>query len=442
MKPVVLIIGKPNVGKSTLFNRLIKEKKAIVMDYPGVTRDQIFSEARYDGRAFTLVDTCGIFEKPTNELEEVAKNKVMESLNDSDLILFIVDGRNGLTAEDYYLANVLRKVKNKVVLVANKVESLDKFEMDVLPELYKLGLGEPIPISAEHNKNLDELIDEIFERIPEHPIEEENDDNTIKVSLIGRANAGKSSLFNAITGINRAIVSDVPGTTRDTIDELIEINRQKYLFVDTAGLKRKSKTEYGSVEMYSTVRTIRAIENSDVVVLLIDAVEGITQQDKKVIGTAENRGKATVIAFNKWDLVKFHDKRIEEYLNLFEKELYFVSYSPVVFTSAAKHWGIEKLMDAIDTAYKSYTRRIPTSALNAALERFMMVSPPPVRKGKRIKIYYGTQVDIKPPVFTFFSNMPQQIPKSYQRAIQNMIRRYIDPFIGSPVFIKFKSRNK
>ncbi|KLO24894.1 MULTISPECIES: ribosome biogenesis GTPase Der [unclassified Marinitoga] len=442
MKPVVLIIGKPNVGKSTLFNRLIKEKKAIVMDYPGVTRDQIFSEARYDGRAFTLVDTCGIFEEPTNELEEIAKNKVMESLKESDLILFIVDGKNGLTAEDYYLANVLRKVKNKVLLVANKVESYEKFEINVLPELYKLGLGEPIPISSEHNKNLDELIENIFEKIPQYETEEEKDENIIKVALIGRANAGKSSLFNAITGINRAIVSDVPGTTRDSIDELVEINGQKYLFIDTAGLKRKSKTKYGSVEMYSTVRTIRAIENSDVVVLLIDAVEGITQQDKKVIGAAENRGKATVIAFNKWDLVKYHDKRIEEYLNLFEKELYFVNYSPVIFTSAAKHWGIEKLMDAIDTAYNSYTKRIPTSALNAALERFMMVSPPPIRKGKRIKIYYGTQVDIKPPVFIFFSNMPQQIPKTYQRAIQNMIRRYIDPFIGSPIFIKFKNRTK
>jgi GTP-binding protein len=440
MKPVVLIIGKPNVGKSTLFNRLIKEKKAIVMDYPGVTRDQIFSEARYDGRAFTLVDTCGIFEEPTNELEEIAKNKVMESLNDSDLILFVVDGRNGLSPEDYYLADVLRKVKEKVIFVANKVESYEKFEIGILPELYKLGFGEPIPISAEHNKNIDELIENIFEKIPEHPVEEEKEENIIKVALIGRANAGKSSLFNAITGINRAIVSDVPGTTRDSIDELVEINRQKYLFVDTAGLKRKSKTSYGSVEMYSTVRTIRAIENSDVVVLLIDAVEGITQQDKKVIGTAENRGKATVVAFNKWDLVKYHDKRMEEYLKLFEKELYFVSYSPVVFTSAAKHWGIEKLMDAIDTAYESYTKRIPTSALNAALERFMMVSPPPVRKGKRIKIYYGTQVDIRPPVFTFFSNMPHEIPKSYQRAIQNMIRRYIDPFIGAPVFVKFKKR--
>ncbi|OQY09945.1 MAG: ribosome biogenesis GTPase Der [Marinitoga sp. 4572_148] len=441
MKPVVLIIGKPNVGKSTLFNRLIKEKKAIVMDYPGVTRDQIFSEARYDERAFTLVDTCGIFEEPTNELEEVAKNKVMESLNESDLILFLVDGRNGLTAEDYYLANVLRKLKNKVLLVANKVESYEKFEINVLPELYKLGLGEPIPISAEHNKNLDELIDQIFDKVPHYNVEEENkNEDIIRVALIGRANAGKSSLFNAITGIERAIVSDVPGTTRDSIDELVEVNGKKYLFVDTAGLKRKSKTKYGSVEMYSTVRTIRAIENSDVVVLLIDATEGITQQDKKVVGTAENRGKSTVIAFNKWDLVKYHDKRIEEYLNLFEKELYFVNYSPVVFTSAAKHWGIEKLMDAIDTAYSSYTKRIPTSALNAALERFMMVSPPPIRKGKRIKIYYGTQVDVKPPVFMFFSNMPQQIPKSYQRAIQNMIRRYIDPFIGSPLFIKFRNK--
>nr|WP_240739222.1 ribosome biogenesis GTPase Der [Marinitoga lauensis] len=285
-------------------------------------------------------------------------------------------------------------------------------------------------------------MDEIFEKIPHYDAKDENHEDVIRVALIGRANAGKSSLFNVITGIERAIVSDVPGTTRDSIDELVEINGQKYLFIDTAGLKRKSKTKYGSVEMYSTVRTIRAIENSDVVVLLIDAVEGITQQDKKVVGTAENRGKATVIAFNKWDLVKYHDKRIEEYLTLFEKELYFVNYSPVIFTSAAKHWGIEKLMDAIDTAYKSYTRRIPTSALNAALERFMMVSPPPVRKGKRIKIYYGTQVDIKPPVFTFFSNMPHQIPKSYQRAIQNMIRRYIDPFIGSPIFIKFKNRSK
>ncbi|BBE30463.1 GTPase Der [Tepiditoga spiralis] len=445
-EPIVLIIGKPNVGKSTLFNRIIREKKSIVLDFPGVTRDHVYGEARWGERAFTLVDTCGIFENPEGIIERQQKQVVLSSVKEASLVLFVIDGREGITSEDIHVVEFLRKAGVEIVFVANKIESYEKYERNILPELYEIGFGEPIPVSAEHNKNIDELIDTILERLEQQGIDttlrEENDDEIVKVAIIGKPNAGKSSLFNKITGLKKAIVSDIPGTTRDIVDEIVEFDGKKYKFIDTAGMRKKSTVEYGTVEMYSIVRTIKAIERADVVIIVVDSTEGITHQDQKVAGLAENKGKATIVAFNKWDLVKNQSIKKKEYEEYFEKEFYYIKYSPAIYTSAERGWGIEELIDSIDIVNKSRNRRIPTSALNAALERYLMVSPPPVKKGKRIKFYYATQVDVKPPVFTFYSNQPENIPKTYAQSLRNMIRKYIDPFVGTPLFIKFAERKK
>jgi GTP-binding protein len=440
----VLIIGKPNVGKSTLFNRLVKKKKSIVDDVPGVTRDIVRDVVKVDEGKFYLVDTGGIFEKPPGELEEKVREKVLKKIEDADLILFLVDGRSEPTSEDFHIAEVLRKYAEKVLLVATKVENKEVFKR-VLPEIYSLGFGEPIHVSAEHKKNIDLLLDEIVERLIEMEVDlevVEEEEAAVKIAIVGKPNAGKSSLFNAILGEERAIVTPVPGTTRDYLDEIVEIDGKKYMFIDTAGLRRKSRIEPKTVEKYGSYRSVEAIERADVVVLVIDALEGVTRQDQRLAGLAERRGKATVVALNKWDLVESRDERLEEFRGEFFDKLYFIDYSPLVFTSAVKGWGIEDLMEAIDTAYESYTTKVPTSHVNRALEKFLMVSAPPSKKGKKVRIYFGMQVDIKPPTFLFFSNRPDEIPKSYVKSLQRMIRKEIYPFIGSPVFVRFKRSKK
>ncbi|UYO98882.1 ribosome biogenesis GTPase Der [Oceanotoga sp. DSM 15011] len=444
--PLVLVVGKPNVGKSTLFNRIIKEKKSIVLDYPGVTRDHVYAEARWDERAFMLVDTCGIFEDPEEIIAKQQKEVVLNSIREAALVIFVVDGKNGLTSEDHHIAEFIRKSGVDVVLAANKAEGFEKYESFIKPDLYQLGFGEPIPVSAEHNRNIDELLDEVVEKLENKGIsiryvkEIEEDENTIKVAFIGKPNAGKSSLFNAITGMKKAIVSDIPGTTRDTVDQIVTIDENTFKFIDTAGMRKKSTVKYGTIEMYSIIRTIKTIEKSDVVVLLIDATEGVTQQDKKVAGLAENNGKGTIIVFNKWDLIE-QEKR-EEFINKAKKELYFINYSPVIFTEAKNSKGIKEVIKKIVQVNESRNREISTSILNQALERHMMMTPPPIKKGKRVKLYYGVQVGVRPPVFTFYANMPKELSKSYQQSIRNMIRKYIDPFEGSPLFLKFEERKR
>ena len=328
IRPKVLIVGKSNVGKSTLFNRIIGERKSIVHDLPGVTRDFVYGETEWDGVSFTVVDTCGILENPESYIEERQKMLIFQSREEAALILFVVDGRNGLTSEDFHIAENLKRYADKVLLVANKAENFDKFEIEIRPELYSLGFGEAIPVSAEHNKNISELLDEItnflikndlasFDEEPKATSEE-----TIKVAIVGRPNVGKSSLFNSIVGIERALVSEIPGTTRDSIDYEVEIDSQKFSFIDTAGLRKKSAVSYGSIEMFSISRSIKAIEKSDVVVLVVDSVEGITRQDKSIIGLAEDKGKASVIVFNKWDLIKNKKQKKEEFLLNFDKEFF------------------------------------------------------------------------------------------------------------------------
>jgi GTP-binding protein len=446
-KPLVLIVGKPNVGKSTLFNRIIGEKKAIVLDQPGVTRDHIYGEARWDKRAFTLIDTCGIFEDPEEIIAKQQKEIVIKSIKEAALVIFVVDGRNGVTSEDFHIADLLRKSGVDVLIVANKSESYEKYKMEIRPDLYEFGFGEPIPVSAEHNGNIDELMNKTIQILEKKDYdlfddEIENEDEIIKVAIIGKPNAGKSSLFNKILGMEKAIVSDIPGTTRDAVDEIIEIDGQKFKFMDTAGMRKKKSVEYGSIEMYSIIRTTRTIEKSDIVIILVDALEGITQQDKKIAGIAENHGKGTIVAYNKWDLVDHSKVDINAVMKTFEKEMYFIYYSPLIFTSALDGTGIPKLIDSIKKVQNSREMKIQTSILNSALERYLMVSPPPIKKGKRIKFYYATQVGVKPPVFTFYTNQPKEIPNSYKQSLRNMIRKYIDPFEGSPLFLKFEERRK
>ena len=436
--PTVLIVGKSNVGKSTLFNRLIGRKKSIVDNLEGVTRDAVSDRVVYYDKEFELVDTCGIFENPNDLFTKKTKENTLKMLKEADLVIFVVDGKNGISSEDYYLADLLRKSSVDVVLVANKVENEKKY-MNIEPDIYTLGFGEPLKISSEQGKNIDILLERVISKLENkgYDLKVKNErKEIIRVALVGRPNAGKSSLFNAILDSERALVTPIPGTTRDSIDELVELNGEKYLFIDTAGLRRKSKINYKSIDMYSNVRTIRSIELANVVILVVDSIEGITHQDQRIVGLAENRGKATIVVFNKIDLIKNFKERKREFLEKFEEKLYFINYSPVIFTSAVSKTGIEQLIKSIKTVYESLHHRVPTSAVNAAIQRMMMFTPPP----RGLKILYGTQVDIKPPTFLFFTN-GRKVPESYQNLIRRTIRENIYPFIGTPLFLKFKSRH-
>lgn len=432
--PTVLLVGKSNVGKSTLFNKLIGKRKAIVADESGTTRDAVVDRVVWYDKQFQVVDTCGIFEGKEDEIYEKSREMTLKALEESDLVLFIVDGRNGIASEDYTIAELLRKSGCDVLIVANKVEN-EKIYEKVYSELFSLGFGEPFPISAEQSKNLDDLIESVIRKLEEKgyslemPTEEKN---TIRVTIAGKPNAGKSSIFNMIVSEERALVTPIAGTTRDIIDEFIDINGRNYLFVDTAGLRRKSKIDV-FIERISTLRTIESIERSDVVVLVIDATEGITRQDQRIAGLAEKNGKGTVIVLNKWDLIKNAERRVKEFLDEVHEKLYFIDYSPVIFTSAVNKVGYKELIKAINTAYESLHKKVPTSAINAVLQR-MIIKPP-----HGLKLYYGLQVDIRPPTFVFFVNKTE-VPESFQLAIKRNIRENIDPFAGVPIFLKFKER--
>jgi len=440
----VVIIGKSNVGKSTLFNRLVRKRKSIVDDIPGVTRDIVRDVVRTESGCFYLADTGGVFEKPKGKIEEVVKEKVLSTLENADLILFVVDGRKEPTSEDFHIAEILRKYKKKVILIASKVEN-DKIYQQVLPDIYTLGFGKPVAVSAEERRNIDVLLDIILEKLAElgSSLEtQKEEEDYIKVALVGKPNAGKSSIFNAMVGKERAIVTPVPGTTRDSIDELVEFEGKKYLFIDTAGLRRKSRIEERSVEKLGTYRSVDAIERADVVILVVDATQGITRQDQRLAGLAERKGKATIVVYNKWDLVESKKEKAREFLDQFYEKLYFVDYSPVLFTSAVEGWGLDELFPTINEVYKSYTMKVPTSKINNALEKYLLITPPPSKKGKKLRIYFGMQVDVKPPTFLFFSNRPADIPESYTKSLRRMIREEVYPFVGCPVFIKYKRSRK
>ena len=437
----VLIIGRPNVGKSTLFNRLVGGRRAIVDDIPGVTRDFTVGRVEWQQRTFQLVDTCGLFENPENIVEEKMKEVTLELLSEGDLILFVVDGRHGLTSADIELADYLRKQRLHVVFIANKVENPDSFYSSVGNEIFSLGFGDPIKVSSAHGLNIDILLDEIFDRLVAlgHSIElEDNDESGLKIAIVGKPNAGKSSIFNWIVGSPRSLVTEVSGTTRDTVDETVVIDDIPITFIDTAGIRKKSKVKVMNVEYYSVMRAIDALERSDIIIMVIDSADGIGNQDQRIAGLAEKNGKATIAVFNKCDLVD--DRRRKALSRTFKQDLYFIDYSPVVFTSTLTGEGMDELLDNIMLVTKKIDLRIPTGLLNTLLQRYSEGTPAPGKGKKRGKIYYGAQIAGRPPIIMLNVNDPALFTEPYLRGIRNSIRLNFDPFDGTPIFLKLRRK--
>lgn len=436
-KPIVAIVGRPNVGKSTLFNRIVGERLAIVEGIPGVTRDRLYQDAEWSGRTFTLVDTGGLDFSEENTITSNVRRQAELAIDQSDVILFVVDARTGLTPNDEEIANILRKTEKPVVLAANKVEQFVG-ERGYL-EFYGLGLGEPIPVSAAEGLNTGDMMDAIVENLPDSR-EEEEDQDTVRIAVIGRPNVGKSSLVNRILGQERVIVSDVPGTTRDAIDTLLEHGGRRYILIDTAGIRRKSRIDL-STERYSVMRALRAIERSDVVLLVIDAQDGVTEQDKKIAGYAHEQGKSSIIVINKWDIITKDDKTMDRYIKDIREELGFIKYAPVVFVSALTGQRVPKILQVVDTVAENYNLRVSTAGLNNLIRESVMQNPPPSYKTRRLKIYYTSQNSTRPPKFTFYINDPELAHFSYMRYLENQIRSAYG-FQGTPIRFLLRAKNR
>jgi len=435
-KPIVAVVGRPNVGKSTLFNKISGKRISIVEDTPGVTRDRIYAEAEWLDYKFTLIDTGGLEPESDDAILKKMYSQAEVAMETADVILFVVDVKTGVTDTDMQVANILRKTKKPVVLVVNKVDDLKKYGMDVY-EFYSLGLGEPWGVSAGQGLGLGDMLDEVVKCFPKDALDDEDDD-TIKVAIIGKPNVGKSSLVNKILGENRVIVSDVAGTTRDAIDSYYEKDGQKYVFIDTAGMRRKSKIKE-NIEKYSIIRAVAAVERADVCILMINAEEGITDQDTKIAGIAHENGKASIIVVNKWDLIEKDNKTMNKFIKDIESELKYMPYAPTLFISALTGQRIHKLFGMIKTVFENNSRRISTGLLNDVLIEAMALNQPPAEKGRPLKIYYITQVSVKPPTFVLFVNDPQLLHFSYKRYIENQLRQAFG-FYGTP--IHFIARNR
>ncbi len=427
-KPVVAIIGKPNVGKSTFFNYLIGERKSIVEDTPGVTRDRVYGETTWRGKAFTVIDTGGIEFGAKDSITEQIKIQAEIAIDLADCIVFMTDVTSGVTSQDQDIALVLKKSKKPVILAVNKVDDFKRFENDVY-EFYNLGFGDPTPVSSSHSKGIGDVLDKVYELLPDSDSQE--DEDRIKVCLIGKPNVGKSSLINKILGENRLIVSDVAGTTRDSIDSYFENDHGKYIFIDTAGLRRHSKIDE-NIEKYSVLRTELAIERSDVCLLMIDCMEGVTEQDAKIAGLAHESGKAVIIVINKWDQFNKENGTLENYTKDVYNKLSYLSYAPILFISAKTGKRVENLFELINEVSENNQLRVKTSVLNELLAEAIAMVQPPTDKGKRLKIYYMTQVATKPPTFAIFVNSKKLFHFSYERYIVNKIRETFG-FKGTPI---------
>lgn len=437
-KQVVAIIGRPNVGKSTLFNHLAQERISIVDDTPGVTRDRIYAEAEWRGRSFILIDTGGIEPYAADEMLQQMRKQADIAIDTANVILFMVDVRDGVTASDMEVANILRKTRKPVILVINKVDNLRNPPHDIY-EFYNLGLGEPVSISSFHRLGIGELLDEIYKYFPPEEMED-TDDDRIKVAVIGKPNSGKSSLINRILGEERVIVSDIPGTTRDAIDTPFEHNGEKFTFIDTAGLRKKSRiTE--DIERYSAIRSLAAIERADVCLLVVDAVDGVTEQDTKISGYAHERGKASVILVNKWDLVKKETGTLEKYRKDVYDKLSFMLYAPVQFISAKTGQRVDRVLELVRKVYEQTSKRIPTGLLNDVLNEAVAVVQPPSDKGRRLKIMYMTQASVRPPAFVLFVNDSKLMHYSYERYIENQLRKNFG-FDGTPIRFIIREREE
>lgn len=427
-KPVVAIVGRPNVGKSTLFNRLAGGLVAIVENRPGVTRDRLYRDSEWLGRKFTIIDTGGIeFKNENTPIPAQMRRQAEIAIEEADVIVFVIDAQTGLSPDDDTIAQTLRKSGKPVILAANKVEDFTKVE---LYEFYNLGLGEPIPISASHGLNVGDLLDEVISYFPDEP-EEEIDPDTIRIAVIGRPNVGKSSLVNTMLGEERVIVSNIPGTTRDAIDTPFEHEGKHYILIDTAGMRKKGKIDE-LTEQYSVSRSLRAVDRSDVILMLIDSTEGVTEQDKKIAGYAHEAGKGIVIVVNKWDLIEKDDKTMNRFEKDIREELGFMMYAPTLFISAKTGQRVTKLLDLVDFVAEQNSTRVATATLNTLVREWVHLNPPPSDKGRRLKILYATQVGVKPPTFVFFVNDHELMHFSYRRYLENQVRKSFG-FEGSPI---------
>lgn len=435
-RAVVSIVGKPNVGKSTLFNKIVGRRISITEDTPGVTRDRIYAEASWQQHVFDIIDTGGLDPFDDDKIMTNIRKQANIAIEASDVILFVVDGKNPATALDHEIANILRKSNKKVILVANKTEGKIK---DEFYSVYELALGEPISISAEQGLGIGDLLDEIVKNFPEDRDFEEKE-NLLKVAFIGKPNVGKSSLTNRILGEERVIVTDIAGTTRDAIDSYINIKGQEFMFIDTAGLRKKSRVD-SSVEAYSQVRTLSSVDRADVCVFLIDAIEGFTEQDSKVVGYAHNQGKAIIICVNKWDIVEKDSKTMKTFTDSLRNNLPFLSYAPILFISALTGKRVDELIDKIMEINESYSHRLSTGLLNDIIANATLINQPPSDKGKRLKILYATQSGIRPPEFTIFVNDKELTHFSYTRFLENQIRN-VYPFEGTSIIINYKNRSE
>lgn len=438
-KPIVAIVGRPNVGKSTLFNIFANSRISIVEDTPGVTRDRLYADTEWLDNKFMMVDTGGIEIMNTDKIAVSIRQQAQIAIAEADVILFVCDARAGITHEDAEVAKMLRQSKKPIVLAINKADS-PKQEMEIF-EFYNLGIGEPIPVSAANHLGLGDLLDAVVEKFPEtSAYGEDGNEDEIKVALIGRPNVGKSSIFNTLVGEERSIVSDVAGTTRDAIDTPVIREGQKFLFIDTAGMRRKARIDE-PIEKYSIIRSLRAVDRSDVVLMVIDAIDGVTEQDKKIAGYAHEAGKGIVLVVNKWDLYDKDNTSTLRYTENLRRELVFMQYAPVVFVSAMTKQRIHRLPEVIHYVAEQNAMRISTSVLNQVVEDAIAINPPPTEKGQRLKILYATQVKIKPPTFVIFVNEPEIMHFSYQRYLENKLREAFG-FEGTPLQMIIRGKNE
>lgn len=437
-KPIVAVVGRPNVGKSTLFNALAGERISIVKDTPGITRDRIYADVSWLDRVFTLIDTGGIEPDSRDVILSRMREQAQIAIDTADVILFLVDVKQGLVDADSKVADMLRRSHKPVLLVVNKVDSQDKYMADVY-EFYNLGIGDPHPVSAANKLGLGDLLDEVVALFPEGEESEEEDDRT-RIAIVGKPNVGKSSLINKLLGEERLIVSDIAGTTRDAVDTEIVHNGREYVFIDTAGLRRKNKVKE-ELEHYMIVRTVSAVERADIVVLVIDAVEGVTEQDAKIAGIAHDRGKAVIIAVNKWDALEKDDKTIYRMTEKVRNTLSYMPYAEILFVSAKTGQRLNKLFDTIDMVSENHAMRVATGVLNEIMSEAVALQQPPTDKGKRLKLYYITQVAVKPPTFVIFVNNKELMHFSYTRYIENQIRETFG-FRGTPLRFIIRERNE
>ena len=437
-KPIVAVVGRPNVGKSTLFNALAGEDISIVKDTPGITRDRIYADVTWLDRTFTLIDTGGIEPESKDVILSQMREQAQIAIDTADVIIFLVDVKQGLQDADSKVADLLRRSKKPVVLVVNKVDSVKKFMADVY-EFYNLGIGDPIPISAANRTGLGDMLEVVSAHFPESSVQEEEDERP-KIAIIGKPNVGKSSIINKLLGENRLIVSDVAGTTRDAVDTEIKYRGKEYVFIDTAGLRRKNKIKE-ELEHFMIVRTVSAVERADIAVLVIDAKEGVTEQDAKIAGIAHDRGKAVIIAVNKWDAIAKDDKTIYRFTEKIRNTLSFMPYAELLFISAQTGQRMGKLFETIDAVSENHSMRVQTGVLNEIMTQAVAMQQPPTDKGKRLKLYYITQVAVKPPTFVIFVNDKELMHFSYTRYIENQIRETFG-FKGTPLRFIIRERGE